>query len=63
MKKRLVGRDASCDFPHSIKFCGESLRERNRFVCILVLEKAQTAVSADLWGIWNCCVSFRALFL
>ena len=48
MKKRLVGRDASCDFPYSINFCGEPLRERNHFVCISVLEKARTAVNADL---------------
>ena len=30
VEKHVVGRDASC---------GETLRERNRFVCTLVLEK------------------------
>ena len=62
-RKRFVGRDASCDFPHSINFCGEPLRERNRFICTSVLERARTAVNADLWGIRIDCVSFRVLFL
>ena len=48
VRKRFVRRDVSCDFPYLINFCGEPLRERNRFVCTSVLEKARTAVNADL---------------
>ena len=61
-EKRFVWRDASCGFPHSINFCGEPLRERNRFVCISVLEKVRTDINADLWRIWNGCVSFPMLW-
>ena len=43
--------------------CGETLRERNRFVCILVLEKTRTAFNANLWGIWNGCVCVGVLSL
>ena len=52
--KHVVGGDASC---------GETLRERNCFACILVLEKTRTAFNANLWGIWNGCVCLRVFSL
>ena len=50
--EHLVRRDASCE---------ETLRERNSFVCIFVLEKTRTTINAALWGIWNGCVNFQTL--
>ena len=54
VERRSMWRDASR---------GETLRERNRFVCTLVLEKTRTAFNANLWGIWNGCVCLRVLSL
>ena len=63
VKKRLVGRDSSCGFPYSRNLCSEPLYERNRFVCLSVVEKVRTAVNANLWGIRNGYVILRALSL
>ena len=54
VERRFMLRDASR---------GETLRERNRFVCTLVLGKTRTAFNANLWGIWNGCVCLRVLSL
>ena len=71
MGKHLVGRDALYEEMLRVKRCfvwentlwGEALCVKNRFVCILVLEKMRITINAALWGVWNGCVSFQALFL
>ena len=67
--KHFVKRDASCEesfrvgkyFVKRDTSCEETLCERNRFVCIFVLEKTRNTINAALWGIWNGCVSFQTL--